>query len=125
MWTDLDPAVREFQYDTETGKLLAVVTHAADLGKANAAGTPLAFEPLYSMVDAYSKYMTDLSCESFETLRKALWTDDEAWGKFMVYHRGGHGKPTDCATIDCKARILCAMGYMDFQSHAKCMVDHN
>eukprot|EP00762_Andalucia_godoyi_P000559 ANDGO_05361.mRNA.1 Sphingomyelin phosphodiesterase A len=122
-FTYLNPEVREFVYDRDTMEILDVKTYYVDMAKANAADV-IEWQFAYSMKESFGKYLVDFSCTSFESLRKAFWTDDELWGKFMVYFSNQNGSPSSCLDAECRSGYLCPMGWPEPKDYAECVIRH-
>eukprot|EP00762_Andalucia_godoyi_P001333 ANDGO_04952.mRNA.1 Sphingomyelinase phosphodiesterase C len=113
----LNPEVREFVYDRDSGEILDIKTYWINLTEANASGS-IKWTFAYSHKDVYE--LPDLNCASFEKLRKSMFSDDITWGNFMVRFRGQNGKPAGCMN-DCRTEHLCSMGWVFHDDYKSCM----
>lgn len=121
-FTYLNPSIRKFVYDRDSGKILDVVTYNFDLDRANAEGKITWFQS-YSMVQDLE--LPSLDCPSFQAAMKRLWTDDDYWRKYYHYYTSLYTPEAEvCVTTACRRELLCAMEFQDTAAFSKCLLEH-
>ena len=113
-----NPGIRLIKYQRKSGAILDIWQYYLNLTEANHQGAPQ-WRLEYQATTAYN--IPDLSTASLQRLlEKFRARESEMFEKYYSYN-GVLFDPSEKCEGDCKTAQMCAIEYVDYEEHKKCM----
>jgi hypothetical protein len=122
-WSNLNPTVREFKYHRTNGSIFEINTYVLNFTAVNE-GKPYNWTLQYSLPGEYK--LPDLKCNSWESFRKNLKSDDTTWKSFMrnywsLYDTEDHRNSVDDEEF--RRSEVCQIGFPNYNAYLQCIID--